>query len=253
LHLKIDALLGRQGLLVDELEAFAKAALAAPGVEVVSAYSHFANIEDTPDFAHAQAQIDIYHEGLAVLAAAGLPSLTPHLSSTSGVMAYEANAGSSPLVRCGIGTYGMYPSDALGARYQALKLEPAMRWVSHLAQVKTLPAGFPIGYGLTYVTKAQTPVGIVPQGYSDGYDRGLSNVGEVLVNGKRCRVLGRVAMNMFAVDLTNASRARQEDEVVLLGAQGADRISAEEVAERIGTINYEITTRVSALLPRVVV
>jgi alanine racemase len=94
-------------------------------------------------------------------------------------------------------------------------------------------------------------VGIVPQGYADGYDRGLSNSGEVLVGGKRCAVLGRIAMNMFAIDLTGVPNAQPEDEVVLLGAQGADRITAEEIAARIGTINYEITARVSSLLPRV--
>ena len=128
-----------------------------------------------------------------------------------------------------------------------------MRWVTHLAQVKTLPTGHAVGYGLTYRTTRPTLVGIVPQGYSDGYDRGLSNVGEVLVHGQRCPVVGRVAMNMFAVDLSAAPDARSEDEVVLLGAQGEERITAEEIAAKLGTIAYEVVARVSPLLPRVVV
>jgi alanine racemase len=119
-----------------------------------------------------------------------------------------------------------------------------------LAQVKTLPAGHPVGYGLTYVTWKETRVGIVPQGYSDGFDRGLSNVGEVLVQGRRCPVIGRVAMNMFAVDLSRAPDAKMEDEVVLLGSQGADRITAEEIAAKIGTINYEVVARIAHGLPR---
>jgi alanine racemase len=128
-----------------------------------------------------------------------------------------------------------------------------MRWTSHLAQVKTLPAGHPVGYGLTYRTPRPLKIGIVPQGYSDGYDRGLSNVGEVLVDGQRCPVVGRIAMNMFAIDLTPAPEARMEDEVVLMGAQGEDRITAEEIAAKLGTINYEVVARVSPLLPRIVV
>ena len=104
-----------------------------------------------------------------------------------------------------------------------------------------------------FSARPTTAIGIVPQGYSDGYDRGLSNVGEVLVHGRRCPVIGRIAMNMFAIDLTPAPDARAEDEVVLLGAQGEDRITAEEIAAKLGTINYEVVARVSPLLPRIIV
>jgi alanine racemase len=128
-----------------------------------------------------------------------------------------------------------------------------MRWVARLAQVKTLPKGHPVGYGLTYAAKGELPMGIVPQGYSDGYDRGLSNNGDVLVHGRRCPVIGRVAMNMFAVDLSSAPLAKQGDEVVLLGRQGAEEIAAEEIAKKLGTINYEAVSRVSPLLRRTVV
>ena len=147
----------------------------------------------------------------------------------------------------------MYPSAALSRRHETLQLKPVMRWVSHLAQVKTLPPGHPVGYGLTYVTWRETRIGIVPQGYSDGFDRGLSNCGDVLVRGKRCPVIGRVAMNMFAVDLTRVPDAVAEDEVVLLGSSGEEQITAEEMATKLGTINYEVVTRISPLLPRTVV
>ena len=106
---------------------------------------------------------------------------------------------------------------------------------------------------MTFFASRDMRIGIVPQGYADGYDRGLSNSGEVLVRGRRCPVIGRVAMNMFAIDVSGVPDAQPEDEVVLLGAQGEDRISAEEIAARIGTINYEVVTRVSSLLPRAVV
>lgn len=249
-HLKIDALLGRQGVTPDGLATMLNALSAFPQIDVVAAYAHFANIEDTTDLVHANAQIGVFHDCFRKARDAGFPNLGRHLSATSGLMTVEEG---NDLVRLGIGLYGMYPSDPLALRFQCLDLRPAMRWVSHLAQVKTLPAGHPVGYGLTFVTTRPSRVGIVPQGYADGYDRGISNIGEVLVRGIRRRVLGRIAMNMFAIDLGLDEDVLPEDEVVLLGSQGDERIDAEELASALGTINYEITTRVNPLLPRSVV
>jgi len=148
----------------------------------------------------------------------------------------------------------MWPSEDLRNKLENenFKLKPVMRWVSHIAQIKTVPKGYSIGYGLTFVTDEITKIAVIPQGYSDGFDRGLSNLGEVLIKKKRCRILGRVAMNMFVVDVSHLADVLNEDEVVLLGKQGNQEITAEEIAEKIDTINYEITTRVLALLPRIV-
>ncbi|MGV3615026.1 MAG: alanine racemase [Fimbriimonas sp.] len=248
IHLKIDALLGRQGVPPAELDGFIES-LKGYEVEVVAAYAHFANIEDTTDLTHAHAQLEVFEEALAKIRKVW-PECGRHVSATSGLLTVESG---SDLVRIGVGLYGLYPSAPLQRTHRHLDLRPAMRWVTHLAQVKTLPARHPVGYGLTFVTSRETRIGIVPQGYSDGFDRGLSNTGEVLVHGVRCPVLGRVAMNMFAVDLSEVPEARPEDEVVLLGAQGSERITAEDMAARLGTINYEVVTRVSPLLPRIVV
>jgi len=250
-HLKLDALLGRLGVLPDDLPAFLEAVRSRDGIEVLTAYAHFANIEDTTDLSHAWRQLDTFDEGFAQVQAIW-PKVGRHLSATSGLLTVEGGQ-RNDLVRLGVGLYGMYPSSALERRYADLALQPAMRWVARLAQVKTLPARHPVGYGLTYFTPREMKIGIVPQGYSDGYDRGLSNSGEVLVHGQRCPVIGRIAMNMFAIDLSTAPDAVAEDEVVLLGAQGEDRITAEELAARTATINYEVPTRVSALLPRVLI
>lgn len=250
--LKIDALLGRQGILPDEVDSFLNEMAVYPELEPTSAYAHYANIEDTTDLTHAEAQEAAFDEAFEKLFARW-PMIGRHISATSGVLAREKAPPYNSMVRLGVGLYGLYPSAPLARSHADLDLRPVMRWVSHLAQVKTLPAGHPVGYGLTYRTTRPTTIGIVPQGYSDGYDRGLSNVGEVLVHGRRCPVIGRVAMNMFAIDLTPAPDARAEDEVVLLGAQGEDRITAEEIAAKLGTINYEVVARVSPLLPRVVV
>ena len=253
IHLKLDALLGRQGLLPDEIPGFMDCLKEYPSLEVVALYGHFANIEDTTDLTHANAQVEIFDRVYGSLKSAGLAHVGRHLSATSGLLVYEPNAAGNDLVRVGIGVYGMYPSLSMARTHARLELQPVMRWVTRLAQVKAIPAGHPVGYGLTFVTWRPTLIGIVPQGYSDGYDRGLSNAGEVLVHGRRCPIVGRVAMNMFAVDLTHAPEAKAEDEVVLLGDQGDDRLTAEEIGARLGTINYEITTRVSPLLPRVLV
>lgn len=244
-HLKIDNLLGRQGVLPDRLEEFADE-VARAGVDVRSAYGHFANIEDTTDLTHAHAQLEVFEEAFAGLARRW-PNLQRHVSATSGLMTVEQG---NALVRAGIGLYGLYPSQALERSHSELGLRPVMRWVSRLAQVKRIPRGHPVGYGLTYFASREMTIGIVPQGYADGYDRGLTNSGCVLIHGRRCPVVGRVAMNMFAVDLSQVPNAEPEDEVVLLGEQGDDRITAEEIAARLGTIHYEIVARVSPLLPR---
>jgi len=249
-HLKVDALLGRQGLLPKDIPAFIDALKPHAGIEITSVYAHFANIEDTTDLGHAQRQLEAFDDAVAALSGAGLQGTHRHISATSGLMTVEQG---NHMVRVGLGIYGMYPSASLSRTHSDLELRPVMRWVSHLAQVKVLPARHPVGYGLTYITPREMRIGIVPQGYADGYDRGLSSSGEVLVRGVRCSVLGRVAMNMFAIDLSAVPEAKPEDEVVLLGDQGDDLITAEEIALRLGTINYEVTTRVSPLLPRRIV
>ena len=114
-----------------------------------------------------------------------------------------------------------------------MTLKPALKWVTHVAQVKNLPANYPIGYGLTYITKKPTKIAVIPQGYADGLDRGLSNKGEVLIGGTRCKILGRIAMNMFVTDVSHLPKVKVEDEVVIIGTQGKQQITAEEIAEKI--------------------
>jgi alanine racemase len=169
-------------------------------------------------------------------------------------MVYEKNGGDSIIIRPGITMYGMWPSEDLRNKFETENffLKSVLKWVTHVAQVKTLPAGYCIGYGLTYTTSKPTKIAVVPQGYSDGFDRGLSNKGEVLIKNSRCKVLGRVAMNMFTVDVSHLANIKAGEEVVLLGKQGDERVTAEEIAAHLGTINYEITTRIFPLLPRVV-
>jgi alanine racemase len=121
-----------------------------------------------------------------------------------------------------------------------------------LAQIKVLEAGRTIGYGLTYTTFEKTKTGVIPLGYADGLDRRLSNSGYVLIRGEKCKILGRVSMNMTIVDLSKLKEVKVEDEVVIIGYQGKEAISSEDIAEKINSINYEVVTRLSSILPRVI-
>ena len=253
-HVKIDARLGRQGVLPEKVQSIVEVLKKCQHIRVQAAYCHFANIEDTADFSHAQKQIEVFEQVVAFFRKNGFENIKTHMSASSGVMVYENIQGKSGFIRPGLSLYGMWPCEELKKKLESVdfSLKPVMKWVSHIAQVKTLPVGHSIGYGLTFMTSRPTKIAIIPQGYSDGYDRGLSNKGEVLIGGSRCQVLGRVAMNMFVVDVSHLETVSAEDEVVLLGRQGKETISAEEIAEKIETINYEITTRISPLLKRIV-
>ena len=217
-------------------------------------YAHFANIEDTNDFSHAKKQIETYKNILKIFSEYGYSKIHTHISATSGIFEYEKEHGYNSIVRLGIGMYGMWPSVDIQKKWKnKINLKPILRWVTHIAQIKDLPKDHSIGYGLTYITKKPMTVAVIPQGYSDGFPRLLSNKGEVLICGKRAPVLGRVAMNMMVVDVSSIKEALPESEVVILGTQKNDQIAAEELAFKIGTINYEATTCISALLPKVIV
>jgi alanine racemase len=162
------------------------------------------------------------------------------------------------LARVGIGLYGLWPSketylSCLLEKKKPLSLKPVLAWKARIAQVKKVPAGAYVGYGCTFRTTRPTVLAVVPVGYFDGYDRGLSNAAHVLVKGRRAPVRGRVAMDFFMADVSDIPGVKLEDEVTLLGADGRERISAEDLAALAGTISYEILSRINPLVPRVIV
>lgn len=262
-HIAVDSHLGREGFMPSDLPKIIPELKKLKNIKIEGVYSHFANIEDTTDFSHAKKQIDTYRKALELFRKNGWPKIKTHISATSGVLAWEnykrpTSVSSQTLdvcnsvVRIGIGTYGMWPSVELEKKFKnKIKLKPALKWVTHISQVKTLPKGHSIGYGLSYVTKKPTTIAVIPQGYADGLTRSLSNNADVLIGGKRAPILGRVAMNMFVVDVSHIKNVQSEDEVVILGKQGKQEITAEEIAGKMGTINYEVTTHISSLLTRI--
>ncbi|MDD5251246.1 MAG: alanine racemase [Patescibacteria group bacterium] len=254
-HIKLETGTSRQGVLAADLPALAKTIRKLPNLTVEGVHTHYANIEDTTDSSYAMLQLKRFRSALRLLDHCDIrPPLVHTACSAAAILFPETRFAA---VRTGIALYGLWPSKEtfLQARHKniALKLQPALTWKTSVAQVKRLPAGTPVSYGLTEKLHRPSTIAVLPFGYYDGYDRGLSSAGEVLVNGHRCRILGRVCMNMCVVDVTSAGRIKPDDEVVLLGRQGREVISAEEIAGRIGTINYEIVSRINPLLPRVAV
>lgn len=250
-NLKIDAFLGRQGVLIEELPDMLTHLKEKQKIQLKGVYSHFSNIEDTDDFSHAQKQIDAYIKAIEMVEKYGFTEFEKHISSTAGNLVFKDEEEYFTHVRLGIGLYGIWPSDKIKTGLEKeIKLEPVLQWTSCIAQVKTVAADYPIGYGCSFITTKLTTIAIVPQGYSDGYDRGLSNKGNVLVEGQRCPILGRVAMNMFVIDVSGVRNVKVEDEVVLIGKQGSEEILADEIAFQTDTIAYEVVARISPTIPR---
>ena len=253
-HLAVDAHLGREGVLFAELPEIFTEIKKSKYIKLTGIYAHFANIEDTTDFSHAKKQIATHRMAINLAGEYGFKKLQTHISATSGIMAHEVkNENQNEIVRLGIGLYGLWPSDHLKNIYKKNKfiLLPVLSWKTKIAQVKILSKGSTVGYGLTYKAKKDMKVAVIPQGYADGLDRRLSNKGEVLIGGTKCKILGRVAMNMIVVDVNHLKNVKAEDEVVIIGKQASNEITVEDLAIKMGTINYEVVARLSALLQKV--
>ena len=225
------------------------------GVVIEGASTHFANIEDTSDHSYAEEQLQKFRDGLSIMAKEGIDPLWKHAACSAATVLFPDTYFN--LVRLGISMYGLWSSKEtlVVARKEhcTLDIVPVMTWKTVVAQIKRVTKGTSVGYGLTGRVTRASRIAVIPVGYWDGYDRGLSNIGAVLVRGKRCRIVGRICMNMFMVDVTDVKNVRVEDEVVLLGAQGRENVSAENIARDTGTINYEIVTRINPQISRIVV
>ena len=256
LHVKVETGTWRQGVDIKDVGPFVRDIRKHPGLVVEGLSSHFANIEDTTKHDYPRRQLECYRSACRELEAHGLRVPFKHMSCTASTILFPEP--DFNLARVGIGLYGLWPSketylSCILEKKKPLSLEPVLSWKARIAQVKKVPAGAYVGYGCTYRTTRPTVLAVVPVGYFDGYDRGLSNAAHVLVRGRRAPVRGRVAMDFFMADVTDIPGVKLEDEVTLLGADGRERISAEDLAALAGTISYEILSRINPLIPRVLV
>jgi alanine racemase len=256
-HLKIDTGMGRLGLVgVPEPGApglfnprsldQALDMVRLPGLAFEGCYTHFAQA-DSADKTHAQGQLNCFLALLQALKQQGVEFPLVHAANSAGVI--DLPGSHLDMVRPGIMLYGLYPSKDVD--HQAVALQPAMSLKTRIAQLKQVPPGFVISYGCTFATREPTSIATLPVGYADGYRRNLSSCAQMLVRGLRAPVVGRVCMDQTMLDVGHIPGVRAGDEVVILGRQGKDAIPAEELADILGTINYEVVAGFMHRVPRV--
>jgi len=234
-HLKVDTGMGRIGIFPNHVLNFIKKVKVLKNVEIEGIFTHF-SVADEKDKAYTKAQFKKFMEVLTILEKEGIKIPVKHVGNSATLL--DLPHMWLDLVRIGISIYGLYPSREV---QKTVKLIPAHSFKTRIVFLKELSAGESISYGRTYTTnRKKIKVASLPVGYADGYNRLLSNQGEVLVRGKRFPIIGRVCMDQCMVDVTNLPQVKIGDEVVLWGRQGLEGISVEEIAEKIGTINYEI-------------
>ena len=284
IHLKLDSGMGRMGVVESELPHVVELLRSAPRLRLDALYTHLANAGDA-GAPFTNDQIARFDTLVETLREAGVAAPRHHVANSAATV-----RGMTPgdFARVGIALYGAEPLDGVhdnpSSALRALspltrgegypgdewpsplrrgekvpqadegslrRLEPVMRWRTAIGRLKELPPGHAIGYGTTFVTTRASRIATLPVGYADGYRRGFSNRGEVLVRGKRAPVVGRVSMDLTTIDVTDVPDAEVGDEVILLGRQGHDEIAVEELARKLDTISYEVFCGVSARVPRI--
>lgn len=257
-HLKIETGTYRQGISEEELPGFVELLRRHPLLELEGCATHFANIEDTTDHRYAEVQLARFEKALASFEAAGFTLTKRHAACSAAILLFPETH--FDLVRLGISQYGFFSSRETLLSYQnrhgkgdEAELHPVLSWKTRISQVKWVPPEALIGYGGTYETTRSTRLAILPIGYADGYDRALSNQGHVLIHGRRAPIRGRICMNLTMVDVTDIEAVALEDEAVLIGRQGKQEITAQQLAVLAGTIPYELLSRLAQHLPRFVV
>jgi len=255
LHLKIETGTQRQGILESDVPIFAKRIRNAEGLTLEGLSTHFANIEDTTNHEYAEHQIETFDRVTEAFRDAGCPPKLRHSACSAAALLFTRTH--LDLVRLGIAMYGLWPSketylSCVERGKTVVDLRPALTWKTRIAQVKDVAEGAWVGYGCTWKSTRPSRIAVLPVGYAEGYDRGLSGVAHVLIRGRRAPIRGRICMNICLADVTDIPAANLEDEVVLLGAQGGETITAEQLATWAGTIAYEIVARIHPGLPRVI-
>lgn len=252
-HIKVDSGMGRLGVLAAEppLASRVHEVLSIAGLadlEIDGLFTHFATA-DSSDESYALLQVHRFRQLIEALADRGLDMPLKHAANSAALMNLPDSH--FDMVRPGIATYGLQPS----SEWQRgdLDLRPALRWKTRIIHLKQVPAGFGVSYGTTYKTSKPTTLATVAVGYADGLNRLLSSCGEMLVGGRRVPIVGRVCMDLTLLDVGEVREASVGDEVVILGHQGNETLTAEEMAATLDTINYEIVTGISGRVPRIYV
>lgn len=247
-HLKVDTGMGRIGIRPDEAVAFIERCRAFPGIRVRGIMSHFARADES-DKGYSLEQIERFQEVLDLTR--GYDIELRHMANSAAIL--DLPGSHFDAARPGIAIYGLRPSAEI-RNPVARQLRPVLEWKSRITFVKEVPAGTGLSYGHAFHTERDSLIATVPVGYGDGLSRGLSGKMDMLVHGKRCRQVGRITMDQSLVDVTRFhGQVRAGDEVVLIGRQGEEEITANELAGKLGTINYEIVTAIAQRVHRVAI
>jgi len=244
-HVKIDTGMGRIGISSADAFGFVRDLRKLDGIDVQGLMTHFADA-DLQDKKFAAAQMDRFESLQVALTAAGISVPLCHAANSAAVIDFKRAR--FTMVRPGLMLYGY---DPLEAATNTTGLKPVLSLVTRIAFIKRVSAGLPVSYGRTFVTQRDSTIATLPLGYADGFNRGLSNKGEALVRGKRVPIVGRVCMDMCMIDVTDVDGVSEGDAVVLLGSQGSERITADDIAAKTGTIAYEVLCGISSRVPRI--
>lgn len=246
IHIKVDSGMGRLGFLPEERSILDIVKLSQlSNLEIEGIYSHFAKADEA-DKSYSMKQYENFNYVIRELKERGLDIKIKHVSNSAAIIDFKDF--NLNMVRGGIMIYGMYPSEEVFK--DRVDLKPAMKLKARVAHVKTVPAGTGISYGQTFVTEKESKIATIPIGYADGYTRMLTGQAEVLIKGKRAKIVGKICMDQCMVDVSHIDDVKVGDELVLFGYEG-DEPRVEELASKLGTINYEITCMVGRRVPRV--
>lgn len=248
IHIKVDTGMSRIGILPDDAGVlFVRQITELPGLEIEGIFTHFARADERDKRSALEqfAKFTAFTKRLETELSLRIP--LKHCANSAAIM--ELPETSLDLVRAGIALYGLWPSEEMDR--EKIILRPLFSLYSHIVYVKSIPAGTPVSYGGTYVAPDTRRIATVPVGYGDGYPRGLSGKGYVLIRGKRAPIVGRVCMDQFMVDVTDIPEAAEGDLVTLIGADGAEHITMEELGNLSGRFNYELACDLGSRIPRV--
>ncbi|HEX6970728.1 MAG TPA: alanine racemase [Limnochordia bacterium] len=245
-HLKVDTGMGRLGVPFADAPDLAAEIAALPGIRLEGLYTHLATADEADD-SWMREQLSRFARVEEACRRLGAAPRWVHALNSAGLLRVPAKKGQ--MVRAGLSLYGLFPSEVVAVPDRA-PLRPAMSWKARVVSTKRVPAGTGISYGLTYATTRETTIAALPVGYADGYSRRLSGRAHVLIRGERFPVVGAICMDQCLVDVGDAPVAIG-DEVVLLGRQGSAVIDADELAEWMGTISYEVLCTIGARVPRI--
>ncbi len=256
IHMKLETGTYRQGINPEDVELFLEKLKKTPRIILEGVYTHFANIEDTTDHSYALSQLKRFKD-ISTRIQQAYPHIKKHTACSAAALLFSETH--FDMVRLGISMYGLWPSRETFVSFKINHsqkgedvLRPILSWKARVGQVKSVPANQFIGYGCSYQTTRETQLAVLPIGYADGYSRGLSNQAFVLLHGRRAPVRGRICMNLIMVDITDIPDVRPGDEAVLIGKQGTEILTVDQLASLAGTINYEFITHLNSLIPRII-